>query len=340
MLCDSIISYPEESPEKLPKEMIYTYRYLGEKLKNTNRFILNRDAVMTIHSISESTPKRFLQALAVCRLPFPSLWVEFAFQDRTDWMNEAKKRGLIIETHEHASPPSRIGFYLEQLDKEGRKILVLPCWSHPKMGTVSLCHMALTICTDVGKYKLADSDVMSMQERLKEISNRKSIYLKWMNDPEEIQAGFELEARMTEEIPDFLKTMWIPILKNASKSEIIKIKEMAQYDLKAEWRFILALLTVLNSRNVVDIGPTVDVSKLNKARIRKGSKPLMNHREIKLSLSKVQKNRLNDGIGNKDIQAHLCRGHFKLRRSGLFWWSPHVRGNYGTPSVTTTTVRG
>jgi hypothetical protein len=29
--------------------------------------------------------------------------------------------------------------------------------------------------------------------------------------------------------------------------------------------------------------------------------------------------------------AHLVRGHFKVRRTGLFWWSPHVRGKGEAP---------
>jgi hypothetical protein len=42
-------------------------------------------------------------------------------------------------------------------------------------------------------------------------------------------------------------------------------------------------------------------------------------------LSRIQRNRI--GSDNPiDIQAHPVRGHWKLRSTGLFWWSPFIRG--------------
>jgi hypothetical protein len=110
---------------------------------------------------------------------------------------------------------------------------------------------------------------------------------------------------------------------------------MAHGDLLSEWRFVLALLTMLNSRNIFDIAPAQDLTKLNKSRGRTGKPPLLVTRTVHLSMSKVQKNRLEAG-GSRNVMAHLVKGHFKIRSTGLFWWTPHVRGNIGTAPITPT----
>jgi hypothetical protein len=30
---------------------------------------------------------------------------------------------------------------------------------------------------------------------------------------------------------------------------------------------------------------------------------------------------------HRELRAHFVRGHFKARKSGVFWWSPHARGD-------------
>lgn len=45
-------------------------------------------------------------------------------------------------------------------------------------------------------------------------------------------------------------------------------------------------------------------------------------------MSKTRKNVLAaSGIPTGQHRAHLVRGHFKVRKSGVFWWMPFVRGN-------------
>lgn len=104
-----------------------------------------------------------------------------------------------------------------------------------------------------------------------------------------------------------------------------------RYDLGAEWRFSVALLTLLNSKNCVEYSEVKEFSKINKIRTKKKQPQLLSHQIVSLSLSKVQKNRMkNMGMTTKEeMRAHLVRGHYKLRKSGLYWWSSHIRGSEG-----------
>jgi hypothetical protein len=109
-----------------------------------------------------------------------------------------------------------------------------------------------------------------------------------------------------------------------------KMAELARFDLRSEWRFALALLVTLNSRNVINFGPGEDYTRLNKARAKSGKPPLLSHREIRLSLSPSLKRRASSIGGTHDsLQEHIVMGHWKVRQSGVFWWSPHVRGWVG-----------
>ena len=346
MLCDQVIAWAETGVNDdgsffLPEDVQAAYAVLSEKLQKTQRFVLDRAAVQTVHSVSESTPKRFLQALGVCRLPYPSLWVEFSFQDRVIWIEDAAKRGMIVETIAESSPPGRLGFFLEQQDAEGRVMSVIPCWSHPDKGVVSICHMMLVINTTEDEIEISAAYHEEKLIDIQKTAPEKKKFQRWMNDPSEIAAGIALEARISEQIPDFMFPLWHNIIQTAPQEVVQKLVEMTHYDLKSEWRFVLALLTVLNSRNIIQISDEVDLSKINKQRQKKGVLPLATYRNIRLNLSRVQKNRLGAMTNDpRNLQASIVRGHWKLRKSGLFWWNPHVRGNIGIAPVTTTFVRG
>ena len=337
MLSDQILEWADTN--ELPKSFRDVYLVVDKKVKQSHRFVLTRDAVMTIQNISTSEPKRFLDALSICRLPYPIMWVEFVFKDRHDWMMEAAKRGMNIEDRADASPPARLGLLLEQQDTEGRVISVLPCWSHPAHKTVSICHMGLLIDTRHPDIKLTDEMTKKLKEHYPIPNIGKDRSLKWMHSETGLVEGLNLEARLSEFIPDFILPVWELLFNTVSKTEVAHLMDMARYDLKAEWRFVLSLLTVLNSRNIIEISPETDLTKINKARLKAKKPLLMSHREIRLNMSRFRKKYPN--LTNRsldDLQAHFVRGHLKMRKSGLFWWSPFVRGYTGEAPLTTTKV--
>lgn len=72
MLADQIIAYVDSHRVNtlyLPS-LLKAWRIVGERVKNSQRFVLDRGAVHLSLQIAESSPKRLLQALSICRLPF------------------------------------------------------------------------------------------------------------------------------------------------------------------------------------------------------------------------------------------------------------------------------
>ncbi len=324
MLCDTILAFPDTPMGRamMTPEVRQGWREFGDRLRTAQRFVLQRDVVMMTLTVTHSTPKQLVTALGVCRLPFPRMWVEFAFKDRLDWLKAAETDGLAVVQRDDAPPPQHLGFYLEQMTPDGRDILVQPAWVHAD-GAASICHLAFRINTS------PDYVPPPMKDSAEEMRARAEPGWtdKWIKKDDEIKAAFDLESRIEMSIPPWLMRLWGALASRCSSEKLDELYDLATYDLRSEWRFTIALLTLLNSRNIVQVGEEVDLTRLNKARKKSGKSPLLPHREIRLSLSKVQRNRLGIvGSGTRDIAAHIVRGHYKVRSGGIFWWNPHVRG--------------
>jgi hypothetical protein len=112
----------------------------------------------------------------------------------------------------------------------------------------------------------------------------------------------------------------------------MKFIQYAYEDWGGEMRFMIALLGLLNARNVAQ-AETVNKEKHNIKRKKLGKPPLFSHILLKIRHEIYAHDA--DGVAasqNRDLRLHFVRGHFKHRKSGLFWWSMHARGSgkYGT----------
>jgi hypothetical protein len=98
-------------------------------------------------------------------------------------------------------------------------------------------------------------------------------------------------------------------------------------DIQGEGMILQCLLCMLNSRNVVQ-HEVVDLSKLNKARKKRGKVPLYDYTRTTISLTRSM-HRIGEarGMSREASRQHLVRGHFKIRRTGVYWWSPFLRGD-------------
>ena len=104
-------------------------------------------------------------------------------------------------------------------------------------------------------------------------------------------------------------------------------------DIQGEGVFMECFLAMLNSRNCIDREP-VDYSRLNKARHKRGKRPLLNYTKTKIVLSRSQARTAHArGIEREAARQHLVRGHFKIRinkrtgQGGVFWWTSFLRGD-------------
>jgi hypothetical protein len=106
-----------------------------------------------------------------------------------------------------------------------------------------------------------------------------------------------------------------------------RLGELTRSDWAGEIRYLIAVLGLLNARNVAE-RQQVDKTAHNHKRVKARQLPLFSH--ILLKLRPVHKPTLTRGARTNaqfEIRAHFVSGHFKARRTGLFFWGPHMRGS-------------
>lgn len=89
------------------------------------------------------------------------------------------------------------------------------------------------------------------------------------------------------------------------------------------------LLVLTAKRAPITIGAAEDFAKLNKARARSGRPPLLATCRVKWDLTPVRHGRGEAQGGRGSVRLHLQKGHMKLRKTGAYWWRPHLRGHGG-----------
>jgi hypothetical protein len=94
---------------------------------------------------------------------------------------------------------------------------------------------------------------------------------------------------------------------------------------QGESRYLTAVLELLQSKNATDISPLVDFSRVNHQRAQR-NKPLFFSYHIVSIPERYKQRHIADGSG-REIRAHYVRGHFKVRKTGIFFWSAYQRGN-------------
>jgi hypothetical protein len=87
-------------------------------------------------------------------------------------------------------------------------------------------------------------------------------------------------------------------------------------------RFLLAVLALLNSKNVVDLS-----SGQRGRNAKPGKKPLLSYTICKINMRRRLGTEGDHLSSSGACRAHFVRGHFKMRRSGVYWWSPFIRGD-------------
>jgi hypothetical protein len=88
--------------------------------------------------------------------------------------------------------------------------------------------------------------------------------------------------------------------------------------------FLIATLALLNSRNA---SATELVEPVQNKRRKLNGKPLLfNYHLVSIPNRYKHRNMAADGDPCQ-LRAHFVRGHFKLRKTGLYFWSAYQRGN-------------
>jgi hypothetical protein len=203
-----------------------------------------------------------------------------------------------------------------------------------KDNRVELCPVALLIDMTAeghlahdpqGAAQKRDATIQGLQKLL--LSSTQRWDQKVAANPRELEAMLALSNRIFFVRSTYFAPVATAIVQHSGARALERLLNLSRPNAEAEAGLLLAILMLLNSRNGTSREPA-DLTKINAARRKQGRHPLLDFCTVNLRLSASR----SRALGRSDVpvhlmRAHLVRGHFKIRRSGIYWWSPHIRGD-------------
>jgi hypothetical protein len=284
-------------------------------VRRAARFDLDPSVIHAAHAVRESPIDTRARALNLCRLPFGACWFEWP----------GRTGGRYSKAASEARPaPRRLGA-LVLVDESCRRGTIDLAWVQDEdwTGGLNLCPLRVTFDWHEQPAPLADlrrrrsPEVIAASLR-QEFGKRPDIARS--SDAE--LAADHMRFGMIE------SPFWAEVLSTVGELAYSKIMTAAISDIEGEPDILRCMLMVLNSRNMTQAEYRPPPEKLNRQRAKSGKPPLLDTTTIRVRLSRAMQARATEGGADPrhPSRAHVVRGHFKIRKSGVWWWSPHVRG--------------
>jgi hypothetical protein len=316
-------------------------RPVRKRVREAVPFVLDQDAVAMACNVALSKPSSILSALPWIRLPFRSIFIEWSSEEaRTAMRDLGSPLKKAPSDFVHVE---RVGFLLTQGETPEAPV------------TIDYIHRDRTgsggpSLTDVAPVQLRFVRPTDLPDNLDEIAMMFAQSAKDDDATGRVRNHLELmttdpyEAACDDAIRACIS--WVPHPDMAPVARSLKsfmgdgkVAEIERNQAMEALRHIklvlIPALILLNARNAVTIEDVPAPEKLNKKRAKEGKAPLLGHRIVRLRLdgARAKSSIAKNGGGESNIRGTLVRGHFKIRKTGIFWWSPHPRRGMG--AVTT-----
>jgi hypothetical protein len=321
---------------------------LAPSLARAECFEMSNDIRSACAQVSKSKPSSIVSALALTRLPYAKTWVE--------WQGGDPDRDPATDTKR---APARMGCLLEAFDPTLSRGLMNWAWSHagqpPESALMVLPYSFLFDWRQDADLPQQINAIVEA-ELPKEEKNRRLVEIGVVPDADGMQQMLQAGTTIDQAV-EFMRASknWAHLA--ADPKEQTAILQMDHHgilqpslycwrlweeaaklphfdalrhgwfdDIEGEPAFIQAFFVMLNAKGAITAQKD-DLSRLNKSRAGKGRPPLREFVVTRLNLSKGMVNRAGArGMSREAARLHLVRGHFKVRKTGIYWWSPFPRG--------------
>jgi hypothetical protein len=289
---------------------------VARRVRDAARFDLAPDVMRSAFTIAHSPVGGQLRALPLCKLPFRSTWFEWPGgfagvpSERTDMLAPVPKRlGALVHT-----------------DESLQRGTIIYAWNHVGLrGGVNICPLGITFDWRAEPEPLAD--LTGAAEWLRTADEErwrafKEKYSRIRNSSREdvLADNLRFGVIINPAMKVFMDTA-------SYNPAFDKLLNAAIKDIEGEAPLLRAAIMLLNSRNLAEHRPRPISPKLNKARTRNSKAPLLGYTHVEIRLTRALGERAGMAADARHpARLHLVRGHFKIRSSGVYWWSPHARG--------------
>jgi hypothetical protein len=324
-------------------------------IKRAQRFEVTDAVACAAGELVYSRPSCLTAALPLCRLPYETMWIEYrgglgptsgrrVFDDAPVPM----KQGVLIESMpggqtgfmtvtwmhkdhgdtgvEHAINISPISIYFDWRDEGDVRDVVRQ--AHDAIIDV-IPHDGAREIVSAYRQVVEHKWMRSIgTDAIQHLFTGSRGWNKFVSDPREIEAMKILDRHAMPGISPHGVGLIAFILSRTTPAEMRDFMLKWEADIQGEGAWVQCFLAMLNTKNPCVEHETVDLTRLNKSRRKLGRTEFLPYRRTRLALSRSQARfAAARGLDREAARAHLVRGHFKIRKTGVFWWSPFLRGN-------------
>lgn len=305
-----------------------TVTALANDIRRAARFDLTPGVMLSAQTVHRSPQNSRLRALPLCRLPFARTWFEWPGQD------PAGAPPTTVGPDRYAPVPRRVGAMVTVDESRQRGVMTWAWFTKEENQGVNVCPISVTFdwredfeplddlfedaCRRAGLSK-AEAERFSVEHMLatfprlrgvpehKLIEDRSRFGFVWSPYAAQYAAQYERERGPI----DPSHRLW----------------QAAIGDITGEPGMLQCVILLLNSRNMTAAEAVPTPERLNRQRARKGREPLLDYTTIRIKLSRSLTQRAGAPGERSPSRMHVVSGHFKVRKSGVYWWSDFTRGD-------------
>lgn len=320
MLCDKVMSVPLSKFEAFgPSNNAGSrpYSEVQSLLPRAQKFVLEDDAAGAADSVRKGHAKSLMDADLYAKLPFESCWYEWNYDAVTE------DEQLRTAPRHNVARPSKVGLLAvsENGDLGQGKLWLV--WSFGESVNIS----PLSVRFRFGEPQTELVRESSVKEIFSMRKTDKAMRSSVRNTSDAVALA-QISRQFTPLFPEWDRSVqeWV--------SRAGAGRSMGD-DWSGESLFFKSLLILMNCKNGIE-SERADLGKLNKSRVKSGKTELFSHSIVRLRLSHRYRSAVAHGAADapSGTRWHMVRGHFKTRKSGVFWWSPFERGDFAMGAVT------
>jgi hypothetical protein len=302
------------------------YLQMAEDIGRSVRFSLDDDVTRAAEEIVLGRPSSMLAALSYARLPAPQCWIEWVNGPRLE-VPVAHGRPLDPENTDY---PKRVGALVREAPDGGFEASV--AWnqdgSPPTVSAADIEFAGAGLAVDEAKYQRAldqAREAACIPHAVASIHARR---------PGELEAFTRLAMHFDVGPGRYAPAVTAGFLPFGAEVPE-RLVDLHMKDVSEEWSFLAAVLLLLNSRNGVERREE-GYGRLNRARLKSGKLPLFTHSTVRLRLARGERLAagLRSGWAAGSRREGVVLAHFKVRRTGVFLWRMHMRGDPSKGTVT------
>jgi hypothetical protein len=304
------------------EQLTGAYESAPDVLDCAVRYLLSDDLIGLCTALAYSKGARTLECVDLLHVPHEQLWLEWS---DTAWLQSLECYGFKADM-DTTSGHARRGVLLKA-SADGRRGWFKTFWSAGQSGTDVLAS-SMEAHFDLDGLRDTDLPGPTGRERIFRVTDSQAI-------------GGSLLARC---FAFKFEESWARYYAraNLSAADRAVIERHCLGTIALDVPLVLTFFLLLGTRNGLPMRE-VPLDRLNRARLRRGKSPLLEHIEVLAPLlAPVARESANWGSSSstrRSPRCHPVRGHLVRRGQQIFWRVPHLRGDPRMGAVKTRTMK-